>query len=78
MGLHEMTSPSTGSTTTERREAHNASVDEGLAAEGACAQVHLPTGRICTLRHNHEGSCDFVAPNRVKESLAHHQIADGW
>jgi hypothetical protein len=62
----------------ERREAHNASVDEALAQEGACAQVHLPTGRVCTLRHDHEGSCRSVAPDQVVASLARNQSADGW
>jgi hypothetical protein len=42
-------------------EAHNASVDEDLARTGGCAQVHLASGRTCTLRHGHEGSCYFVS-----------------
>ena len=42
--------------TTARRaadtsEMHNASVDEYAAREGECAQVHLPTGRMCVLPH---------------------------
>jgi hypothetical protein len=41
----------------DRREAHNASVDEQVADAGGCAQVHLPTGRTCTLTFSHEGSC---------------------
>lgn len=54
------------SPTADRREAHNASVDidEDAAEEGACAQVHLPTGRMCTLQYDQEGSCDFGAPTR--------------
>ena len=33
---------------TERLDEHNVSVDTELARAGACAQMHLPTGRICT------------------------------
>jgi hypothetical protein len=46
----------------ERRDAHNVSVDEGVSRDGGCGQVHLPTGRTCTLGHGHPGSCDFVTP----------------
>ena len=48
------------STGRPRLEAHNAAVDEEHAQAGACALVHLPTGRVCTLPHNHPGSCQFV------------------
>ncbi len=44
----------------ERHELHNPSVDESVAAGGACAQVHLATGRVCILEHSHKGSCDFT------------------
>lgn len=44
----------------DRPEAHNASVDENLAKAGGCAQVHLASGRTCTLAHGHNGSCRFV------------------
>lgn len=50
--------------------AHNVSVDEGRRREGACAQLHLPTGRMCTLPHGHTDSCTFVAPDQVAASLA--------
>jgi hypothetical protein len=50
-------------------EMHNASVDEYVAREGACAQVHLPTGRICTLPHGHKGSCLFISPETAYASL---------
>jgi len=43
---------------------HNASVDEDAAREGECAQVHLPTGRTCTLPHGHERSCEFISAAR--------------
>jgi hypothetical protein len=41
-------------------EMHNSSVDHDAASEGVCAQLHLPTGRMCTLPHGHAGSCDFL------------------
>jgi hypothetical protein len=56
----------------DRQELHNVSVDEEVAGTGACAQVHVPTGRTCTLRHHHQGSCDFVPRERVQESLTEH------
>ena len=42
-----------------RIERHNPSIDETLADNGACAQIHLPTGRVCRLAHHHAGSCQF-------------------
>jgi hypothetical protein len=57
-----------------RNDLHNPSVDQGVAAQGACAEVHLPSGRTCTLGYGHEGSCDFVAPDQVEESLADHGL----
>lgn len=44
-----------------RLERHNPSVDEHLADQGACGQIHLPTGRVCLLTHHHDGSCAFDA-----------------
>jgi hypothetical protein len=44
----------------ERPDAHNVSVDESVCGDGGCGQVHLPTGRTCTLEHGHDASCDFV------------------
>jgi len=55
---------------------HNASVDEDAAREGECAQVHLPTGRTCTLPHGHERSCEFISAAAALACLAHHR-ADG-
>ena len=49
---------------------HNASVDEFAASQGECAQVHLPTGRMCTLPHGHSGSCRFISPDAAYASLA--------
>ncbi|MGA9309416.1 MAG: hypothetical protein WBV74_03485 [Pseudonocardiaceae bacterium] len=45
---------------TERFDAHNISIDEQLAREGACAQIHLPSGRTCGLPLHHHGSCRFL------------------
>ncbi|GAA2525701.1 hypothetical protein GCM10010435_48670 [Winogradskya consettensis] len=49
---------------TRRLEIHNSSIDEELAVAGACALVHLPTGRVCTKEHSHSGSCEFVTADR--------------
>ena len=57
----------------DRQELHNTSIDEEAAEIGACAQVHLPTGRTCTLEHHHEGSCSFVPRDEVEESLAQYR-----
>jgi hypothetical protein len=58
----------------DRLDVHNPSVDEGVASRGACAEIHLPTGRTCTREHGHEGSCDFVPRERVDTSLADHGL----
>jgi hypothetical protein len=54
-------------------EMHNASVDEDAAKKGACAQVHLPTGRMCSLPHGHKGSCDFIPTEAAHASLPPHR-----
>ena len=54
-------------------EMHNASVDEVAARQGACAQVHLPTGRMCILPHGHPGSCDFIPADAAYVSLPAHR-----
>jgi hypothetical protein len=46
-----------------RLEVHNASIDEQVADAGGCAQIHLATGRTCTLAHTHQGTCEFVTAN---------------
>lgn len=48
---------------------HVTHVREDVAVAGACGNVHLPTGRTCTLPVRHPGSCDFVAPEDA-ENLA--------
>lgn len=54
-------------------EMHSASVDEVAARKGACAQVHLPTGRMCILSHGHRGSCDFIPADAAYASLPPHR-----
>ena len=54
-------------------EMHNASIDEYAARRGACAQVHLPTGRMCILPHGHPGSCHFIAADAAYASLPAHR-----
>lgn len=44
---------------TDRQELHNVSIDEDAADAGACGQVHLPTGRTCSLPSHHSGSCNI-------------------
>jgi hypothetical protein len=50
---------------TERLDEHNISVDTQLPPAGACAQIHLPTGGLCTLPHHHHGSCEFLSPSAI-------------
>ncbi|WP_407342885.1 hypothetical protein [Pengzhenrongella phosphoraccumulans] len=64
--------------TIERPEVHNAAVDAVRRRQGACAQVHLPTGRICVLRHGHGASCEFVPAGEADASLARHRLAGAW
>ncbi len=57
---------------------HNSAVDEAAAQLGGCAQVHLPTGRMCTLRNGHDGSCEFTPAEQADALLADHKAAEGW
>jgi hypothetical protein len=59
--------------TADTSEMHNASVDEDLARAGECAQVHLPTGRMCTLPHGHKGSCEFISAEAADAPLARYK-----
>lgn len=69
----------TAASTTNSPAIHNSSVGEDAAREGLCAQVHLPTGRMCALRHGHEGSCEFTSAEQVNTggqadtALGHHR-----
>ena len=56
----------------DRPELHNASVDAEVAKAGGCGNVHLATGRTCTLEQGHEGSCYFVEPDQVDVSRPAH------
>lgn len=72
-------SPSaSGSDADFRPEVHNAAVDEAAALQGGCAQVHLPTGRMCTLRHGHQGSCEFSPAGQADALLAEHKADEHW
>jgi hypothetical protein len=44
----------------DRPDLHNPSVDEQVALAGGCGQVHLASGRTCTLDQDHAGSCHFT------------------
>ena len=66
------------SATIERPEVHNAAVDASRRQQGACAQVHLATGRICLLQHGHRASCEFESPENADASLARQRLAGGW
>jgi hypothetical protein len=79
MGPHAPSNADKRSAGSANRSAmHNAAVDEPAATEGGCAQVHLPTGRMCTLRRGHQGSCEFVAVDQADASLARHRADEGW
>ncbi len=62
----------------EPPEVHNAAVDAVWRRQGACAQVHLPTGRICVRKHGHESSCEFIPPREAEALLARHRLAETW
>jgi hypothetical protein len=52
-------------------------VAEEFLREGACAHMHLQPGRMCTLRHGHRGSCEFVPRDSVSIPLVHRQAEMG-
>jgi len=56
----------------DRPDVHNPEVDERLAGLGACAQVHLPSGRVCVLGHRHGGPCTFVPAQEAADSVVDH------
>ena len=53
----------------DRQDLHNTSVSQQAADAGRCGQVHLATGRTCTLEQGHSGSCDFASPDQVEKAL---------
>ncbi len=71
-------SDSSGSIVGNVSDLHNASIDQDAARQGGCAQVHLPTGRMCTLRHGHQTSCEFTTARDAHAVLAQHKAADQW
>lgn len=62
----------------DRPDVHNSGVDEKVAETGACGQVHLQSGRTCSLERRHQGTCDFVPRAEVQDRVARHRAADGW
>lgn len=66
----------TGTSTDERLEIHNISVDEQVAKARMCGHVHLPTGRTCILAAGHSGSCGFEHPERA-HSVAQRELDKG-
>jgi len=76
--LHHGERASHSESLSDQPDAHNAAVDADRRSRGACAQVHLQTGRICTLRHGHSASCEFVLPGQADMSLERHRAAEGW
>lgn len=54
---------------TQRLDLHNASVDLAAALRGLCGFTHLPSGRVCALRHRHPGSCQLRIGNRRGRAL---------
>lgn len=50
---------------------HSTHVQADLAMAGRCGNVHLPTGRICTLPERHHGSCEFVGPEEAEKIAPH-------
>lgn len=59
-------------------EVHNSAIDEAAALQGGCGQIHLPSGRMCTLRNGHAGSCEFTPAEEVDAVLAEHKAAGDW
>lgn len=55
----------------ERPDASSLHVREDVAAAGRCGNVHLPTGRTCTLPARHQGSCNFVGPEDAEDVAVH-------
>jgi hypothetical protein len=51
----------------EQSSTHVTHVREDVAMAGRCANVHLPTGRTCTLPVRHPGSCNFVGPEDAED-----------
>jgi hypothetical protein len=61
----------TGESSLEMSSTHVTHVREDVAMAGRCGNVHLPSGRTCTLPVRHPGACNFVGPAEA-ESVAVH------
>lgn len=61
----------TAENTEARPDLNSLHVREDVARAGRCANVHLPTGRTCTLPARHPGSCEFVGPEDAEQVAAH-------
>ena len=55
----------------DQSSTHVTHVREDVAMAGRCANVHLPTGRTCTLPVRHPGSCNFVGPEDANDVAVH-------
>ncbi len=55
----------------ERPDLTSTHVDEDIAMAGRCGNIHVPSGRICTLPERHRGSCHFVTPPEARDAVAH-------
>ncbi|MEY9778242.1 MULTISPECIES: hypothetical protein [unclassified Arthrobacter] len=55
----------------DQSSTHVTHVREDVAMAGRCANVHLPTGRTCTLPARHPGSCNFVGPEETENAAVH-------
>ena len=55
----------------DQSSTHVTHVREDVAMAGRCANVHLPTGRTCTLPSRHPGSCNFVGPDDAENVAVH-------
>lgn len=78
MDTNSQSKSDTGADADNVSEVHNASVDEGAAGQGACAQVHLPTGAMCVMQNGHAGSCEFSPPADAGTDLARRKAAEHW
>lgn len=78
MDPHAPSNTDSGPSADNVTEVHNPSVDQDAAGDGACAQVHLPTGAMCIMRHGHDGSCEFSPAGEADTLLAARKTAEHW
>ncbi|MCX6498726.1 MAG: hypothetical protein NTU93_07980 [Arthrobacter sp.] len=60
-----------GESSPDASSTHVPHVREDVAMAGRCANVHLPTGRTCTLPVRHPGACNFVEPAEAENVAVH-------